>query len=229
MDCDIAGLAKFGKIPQGSNHRTKGYYAGAKVERITPDPSTPGMYLALIEPGSYLDFATPVPFADKSGPLERGILNEAGHISRRSQAAVRGLSPSDFSRVVAAGPADENQLLSRTDFAVVEPVVRETRTSFIFDEARERVAVIVSRVVRDRVFRRIVLRACDERCAVTGLKLINGGGRAEAVAAHIRPVDRPPFRTSLTARPIAARTCQNFPVFFAFSQDLQSDLQFACS
>lgn len=101
------------------------------------------MFLALIEPGGYLNFAAPVPFADKSGPLERGILNEAGHISRRPQAAVRGLSPSDFSRIVAAGLADENQLLPRTDFAVVEPVVRETRVSFIFEEARERVAVIV--------------------------------------------------------------------------------------
>ena len=35
----------------------------------------------------------------------------------------------------------------------------------------------------------LVLRAYDERCAVTGLKLINGGGRAEVAAAHIRPVE----------------------------------------
>jgi putative restriction endonuclease len=47
---------------------------------------------------------------------------------------------------------------------------------------------MTSRIVRDRVFRRIVLRAYDERCAVTGLKFINGGGRAEVDAAHIRPV-----------------------------------------
>src|SRR3546814_16044293 len=72
--------------------RTNGYYAGAKVERVTPAPSTPGMFLALIEPGGYLNFATPMPFADKSGPLEQGILNQAGNISRRPQAAVRGLS-----------------------------------------------------------------------------------------------------------------------------------------
>src|SRR3546814_12041330 len=50
------------------------------------------MFLALIEPGGYLNFATPMPFADKSGPLEQGLLNQAGHISRRPQAAVRGLS-----------------------------------------------------------------------------------------------------------------------------------------
>jgi predicted restriction endonuclease len=33
-----------------------------------------------------------------------------------------------------------------------------------------------------------VLRAYDERCAITGFKFINGGGRAEVDAAHIRPV-----------------------------------------
>jgi hypothetical protein len=67
--------------------------------------------------------------------------------------------------------------------------LREERAPFVFDKARERVTTLVSRVVRDRVFRRIVLRAYDERCAVTGLKLINGGGRAEVEAAHIRPVE----------------------------------------
>ncbi|MET0241383.1 MAG: HNH endonuclease [Sphingobium sp.] len=168
---------------------TKGYYAFAKVEQVIQDPSAPAMYLALIEPGSYLDFAAPVPFADESGPIERGVLNEAGRISGRAQAAVRGLSPADFSRIIAAGLDDENPLLPRTDIAGAEHILREDRIPFMFEEARERVATLVSRVIRDRVFRRIVLRAYDERCAVTGLKLINGGGRAEVEAAHIRPVE----------------------------------------
>jgi putative restriction endonuclease len=46
---------------------TRGYFAIAKVERVIPDPASPGMYLALIEPGSYLDFANPVPFTDAGG------------------------------------------------------------------------------------------------------------------------------------------------------------------
>lgn len=168
---------------------TRGYYAVAKIEQIIPDPSTPGMSLALIEPGSYLDFATPVPFSDGNGPIERGVVNEAGSISGRAQAAVRGLSGSDFSRIIDAGLADENLVLPRTDLAAIDQTVREERTPFSFDDARPRVSAIISRIVRDRVFRRIVLRAYDERCSVTGLKLINGGGRAEAEAAHIRPVE----------------------------------------
>lgn len=38
-------------------------------------------------------------------------------------------------------------------------------------------------------FRRAVMHAYDGRCAVTGWKLVNGGGRLEAQAAHIRPVE----------------------------------------
>jgi putative restriction endonuclease len=34
-----------------------------------------------------------------------------------------------------------------------------------------------------------VLDAYDCRCAVTGLKFINGGGRSDVQAAHIRPVE----------------------------------------
>jgi putative restriction endonuclease len=41
---------------------TRGYFAIAKVREVISDPGAPGMYLALIEPGSYLDFANPVPF-----------------------------------------------------------------------------------------------------------------------------------------------------------------------
>jgi len=171
------------KVPE-----TRGYFAVAKIDRIVADPTAAGMYLALIEPGSYLDFATPVPFTGVDGVIERGLLNEAGGISGRAQAAVRGLSSGDFNRIVEAGLSDAHPLLPRSDAVEDGPFVFEERTPFVFDEARERIATLTSRIVRDRVFRRVVLRAYDERCAVTGLKLINGGGRAEVEAAHIQAV-----------------------------------------
>ncbi|MEO7543957.1 MAG: HNH endonuclease [Novosphingobium sp.] len=52
------------------------------------------------------------------------------------------------------------------------------------------IQTLLSRPKRDRLFRRAVLQSYDSRCAVTGWKLINGGGRAEAEAAHIRPVEK---------------------------------------
>lgn len=167
---------------------TRGYFAIARVERVVPDPTTPGMFLSLIKPGSYLDFASPVPFSDDGGVIERGVLNDDGRIFGRAQAAVRPLSPSDFDRIIARGLDDRAQLLPRTDADVPLDGFREEQAPFAFEESRERVSYLSSRIVRDRVFRRIVLRAYDERCAISGLKLINGGGRAEVAAAHIQSV-----------------------------------------
>ncbi|MFD1476687.1 HNH endonuclease [Ancylobacter polymorphus] len=168
---------------------TRGYFAIARVERVVPDPTAPGMYLALIEPGSYLDFASPVPFTDADGVIERGVLNADGRISGRAQAAVRPLSPDDFNRIVTLGLNDSEPLLPRVDEGASLSGFEEEQAPFLFEQPRERVDTLSSRIVRDRIFRRVVLRAYDERCAISGLKLINGGGRAEVAAAHIRPVE----------------------------------------
>lgn len=168
---------------------TRGYFAIAKVRQVIPDPNAPEMYLALIEPGSYLDFANPVPFNGATGPIESGVLNEQGRISGRAQSAVRPISPEDFRRIVELGFEEKVPLLPRFDNEMPAPGFDEEQVPFRFDEQRDRVSVTVSRILRDRVFRRVVLRAYDERCAITGLKLINGRGRAEVAAAHIRPVE----------------------------------------
>lgn len=168
---------------------TRGYFAIAKVERVLPDPKAPGMYLALIQPGSYLDFANPIPFSGDDGLIERGVLNADGKISGRAQAAVRSLSAADFNRIVELGFREDVPVLPRVGEAVAMPGLHEDQTPFAFEQTRERISYLSSRIVRDRVFRRTVLRAYGERCAITGLRLINGGGRAEVDAAHIRPVE----------------------------------------
>lgn len=169
---------------------TKGYFAVAKVEKVIPDPTAAGMYLALIEPGSYLDFAAPVPFADATGALvEQGVLNEDGRISGRAQAAVRPLLPADFSRIIDRGLDGREPFLPRLGDAAPTDGFHDEQAPFTFEEPRDRLVQLTSRIVRDRTFRRVVLRAYDQRCAISGLKFINGGGRAEVDAAHIRPVE----------------------------------------
>lgn len=172
------------KVPQ-----TRGYYAIARVDRIVPDEAVPGRFLALIEPGSYLEFASPVPFNDVDGPIERGLLNESGRLSGRAQAAVRPISPADFLRIVEKGLAQFEPVLPRLESPEPLLEIEDGQAPYAFEVDRQRVEYLVSRPVRDRAFRRVVLRAYDERCAFTGLKLINGGGRAEVDAAHIRPVE----------------------------------------
>ena len=170
---------------------TRGYNAIARVEQVVADPTATGMHLALIEPGSYLPFPNPVPFEVEDGLAETGLLNEEGKISGRAQAAVRSISPGDFERILSRGLPDTQFVLPRIDPIATDPLhhFEEEQAPFSFVQERERVEQLTSRAVRDRVFRRVVLRAYDERCAITGLKLINGGGRAEVAAAHIRPVE----------------------------------------
>ena len=160
----------------------RGYFAAAKVEQIVPDPTRSAHFLALIEPGSYLTFEQDVPFRVQGELVERGVLNNQGGISGRAQSAVRPISSDDFNRIVAIGVPDEPDLLPRSGAFLAEEHAP-------FEAPRDRALVLSSRAIRDRAFRKRVLEAYDCRCALTGLKFINGGGRAEAEAAHIRSVE----------------------------------------
>lgn len=161
------------KLPQ-----SKGFFAVAKVERIVPDPVVSDRYRALIEPGTYLPFSPTVPHKVEGQPVERDLAN--------AQAAVRPLSNSDFARIIALGLPEDDTLPRIGD---LEPLNRVQEQQVPFEIERPIVQSLVSRPFRDRAFRRAVLNAYDGRCAVTGWKLVNGGGRLEVEAAHIRPVE----------------------------------------
>ena len=168
---------------------TKGYFAIAKVREIIADPRNADMYVAVIEPGTYLDFGDPVPFRDRNFIVEQGLLNDGGKISGRAQAAVRPLSPTDFARIIERGLGQDSDVLPRTDHGAPSGGFQEEYVPFEHLPLRKRVDQLTNRIVRDRNFRKNVLRVYGERCAITGLRLINGGGRAEVEAAHIRPVE----------------------------------------
>ncbi len=167
----------------------RGYYAAARVEQIVRDPKDAGMFLALIEPGSYLEFGHGVPFQFHGSAVERGLLGDDGRLNNgRAVQSIRAISDEDFNRIVGLGLIEEDQLLPREDAA--EPLldrVREELEPWI--GPIDRTTALVSRTVRDRQFRKRVLDVYDRRCALTGMQLINGGGRAEAQAAHIMSVE----------------------------------------
>ena len=177
-----------GYLEPSKVRNTKGYFAVAKVQEIIEDPNRQDMFLALIEPGTYLDFGDPVPFREHGEILEQGLLNDQGRISGRAQAAVRPLSPTDFARIVERGLGRDEDVPPRIDPGQPAYGFPEARQPIQHLHARDRVNQLTSRVIRDRNFRKTVLRAYDRRCAITGLQLINGGGRAEVEAAHIRSV-----------------------------------------
>lgn len=171
----------------------RGYYAVAKVERIVPDPATEGMFLALIEPGSYLEFGRDVPFQLDGQAVERGLLGPDRRLNNgRAIQSIRTISAADFNRIIGLGLVEEEELLPRDDEGedqdlAAAAMVQEEQA--LWEGPVDRALMLVSRKVRNRQFRKRVLDVYGQRCALTGMKLINGGGRAETQAAHIMSVE----------------------------------------
>lgn len=175
--------------PRGGGGRL-GYNAIAKIAEIIPDPSADDMFIAIIEPNSYLPLETFVPYHSELGFLESELEKEDGSLNQgKIQWAIRPISDQDFNRIIARGLSAEADLLPRSDIGEPEQSgFHDAAEPFVYDFERERIETKTNRLVRDRVFRRLVLEAYDRRCAFTGLQLINGGGRAEVEAAHIKGV-----------------------------------------
>jgi putative restriction endonuclease len=120
----------------------------------------------------FLEFPSPVPQAaiERSPKaFQQAVLHidydKAEHIVKLGLAVT---SPSPDARI---GYADADELITSVDRPLIERVQR--------------------RPVRDAAFRlHVVERAYAGRCALTGIRMTNGLGRAEADAAHIKPVDK---------------------------------------
>lgn len=101
--------------------------------------------------------------------------------------SVRIVPDEEFENILTAGFSK-----SPIDFAVSREATAAQIVGFE-DELkpfeRPMMELTVTRPFRDIAFRRTVRAAYDNRCAVTGLRLINGGGRPEVQAAHIRAVE----------------------------------------
>lgn len=179
-------------IYQASNGaEERGYRAVAKVEAIDPDPDRKQSLLVEIARGSYLEFGRPVPLERDGTMIERGLLNVDGSVSgERAVQPVRVLSQTDFDRIIDLGLITEEELLPRIDAGeggAIVPQWMEERS--VWEGPLDRTQMLVSRKVRDRQFRKRVLDVYGSRCALTGMKLLNGGGRVETEAAHIMSVE----------------------------------------
>lgn len=158
------------------------YFATARIERIGSDPRRDDHYYAYVE--DYLEFDRPVPFREGSFYYESGLQKDDGSVNKgRFGRSVRLLAESEYSLIVDAGFAagvDEQE----------RPGIREGRRHNRGLELADRPVVerLSRRPFRDRVFAAGIKRAYDNTCAISGLRIINGGGRAEAQAAHIQPV-----------------------------------------
>jgi putative restriction endonuclease len=169
------------------------YIATARIDRIDPDPARPDHFYAFVS--GYLDFARPVSFREGEITYEHGLTKEDGSTNKGAFGrAVRNLSDREYDLILHAGYAHTLDVLlgeiapSHADHLLVPGFVEEPQ---VLD--RPIVERLIARKFRDAAFADAVKAAYENTCAMTGLRIINGGGRAEVQAAHIRPVaDRGP-------------------------------------
>lgn len=166
----------------------RGYFAVAKIAAVIPKPGEEGRYLALIEPGTYLPFDQEVPRLQDGRPFEAALqaLDGSPKSGGLVQSAVRRLPESEFTAIVRRGLPDELEEIEARAYDPATAGFDDPVTPF----ERPVIERLTSRPYRDVAFRRKVRAAYDYRCAMSGLRLRNGGGRPEVNAAHIIPVER---------------------------------------
>ena len=186
-DCIVSNHPRRPRGEESSRGGRQAYFATARIADVVPDTKKPDHFYALMEAGSYVDFVRPVPFREGSlyyeAALERGDgATNKGAFGR----AVRSLSDREYDQILAVGFATILKDLP------VPGLAEDIAPSGFSEPAAEfehpMIERLVARPFRDAVFSGSVKAAYHDTCAFTGLKIINGGGRSEAQAAHIRPV-----------------------------------------
>lgn len=163
------------------------YFATARLLRIEQDQNRENHFYAFLS--NYLEFDHPVPFKDGQHYYESGLQREDG-----------GTNKGAFGRSVRVIPENEYELILHAGFTktleLTKPVP-ELQPELLYGVAenipefeRPIVERVIARPFRDAAFAVAIKEAYHDTCAMTGLKIINGGGRAEVQAAHIQPVSK---------------------------------------
>jgi putative restriction endonuclease len=161
------------------------YFATARVQQIAADALLEDHFYAYVT--DYLEFDRAVPFKEGEFYYEGGLRRPDGATSKGAFGrAVRNIPDLEYDVILKSGFVQT--LLDQT---IVAPL--ETAQPLGFEDenrAFERpiVEMVVNRPFRDAAFAASVKAAYENTCAMTGLYIVNGGGRAEVQAAHIRPV-----------------------------------------
>jgi putative restriction endonuclease len=158
------------------------YFATARVSTVQPDPTLAGHFYAFVQ--DFLEFPRPVPFKDGERFYETALRRRDGNTSKGAFGrAVRPITDSEYGSILGAASAE---LLAPREPSTEYALQGFAEEPAIFE--RPVVERVTSRPFRDAAFSSAVRAAYDNTCAMTGLKIINGGGLPEVEAAHIRPV-----------------------------------------
>jgi putative restriction endonuclease len=157
------------------------YFAAARVTSVQADTNVADHFYAFVS--DFLEFDRPVPFKEGDHYYETGLRRSDGGTNRGAFGrAVRLITDIEFDLILRAG--FQTLLEPAQTGAQHFPGLADEPATF----DRPVVERVTLRPFRDAAFSEAVKSAYQNTCALTGLKIINGGGRSEVQAAHIRPV-----------------------------------------
>ncbi len=164
------------KVGKGITGRGRqAYFALARINSITEDPNTPAHYYAWIN--GFEDFVNSVPLLLDGNLLESKLRKIDGSLNQGSiQRSMRIIPDDEFDNIVRLGFVMEQSFETNQ---ISEP---------LGEYNRDIIKTVISRPIRDLTFKHRVREVYNSTCAVTGLHILNGGGRPEVEAAHIQPV-----------------------------------------
>lgn len=175
------------------NGGRQAYVAVARVTHIQDDAHRPGYAYAYVD--SYLPLDRPVPFVIGGRYAEAPLraISDPSRVGVYLQGrSIRQLPEEDFASIVREGLDDILEPASAMRLYLedrqLDAGTRELLQAPSDEQERRIEQILLNRKIRDASFRKQVCEAYDNRCAVTGLKIVNGGGRTEVQAAHIWPV-----------------------------------------
>ncbi|KFN48228.1 HNH endonuclease [Arenimonas composti] len=176
---------------RGANDRSgrQAYFAVAKVIGIERDPNRDDHFYARM--AGYLELDRPVAFREGAHYWESLLRRADGETNKGAFGrAVRLIPREEFDAIVQASLSTlPDPWEQHTDPMLPIAGINDHDDQPPDYGPRPLIQRLETRKFRDFAFRRHVRKAYDNTCAITGLRLINGGGRPEVQAAHIWPVE----------------------------------------
>ena len=174
-----------GSADPSSRGGRQAYFATAKIDRIEPDPIKADHFYAFVS--DYLEFEHPVSFKEGERYFEGALARADGKTNKGTFGrAVRSIPDADYDLILQAGFIRTIGEISNATIQSNEEFSDLAEQQLSYE--RPIIERMISRPFRDLAFAVGVKQAYANTCAMTGLSIINGGGRAEVQAAHIRPV-----------------------------------------
>lgn len=165
------------------------YIAVARLDRIDEDPNDHSHYYARVS--QYLDFDRPVTYRDPNGRFAERFLRQMPEPAGAGRAlrgrSIRTVDGDDFAAIVNAGLEKTLDPQNAIRLELDQRYLDAATLSLLAEPPTERriEQILMNKKIRDAAFRGQVLDAYDNTCAVTNLRMVNGGGKSEAQAAHI--------------------------------------------